>query len=182
VNRSAILFIDFQRDFFAADGRLSVGAARAEAILTQAGHLLSALRAGRYEAVFIVNEFSPEDWLGNFLRNHSALRGSRGAEIDPRIMAEGFPVFTKSAADAFSNPQLLAHLRQREIGELALAGVMAEACVRATAKSALRHGFRVTLLADAVESRHEWKKRAAFWYLRRKGVTIQTCAEFLETT
>jgi len=91
-------------------------------------------------------------------------------------------VFSKSVSNAFTNPQLLTHLRQQEIAELAFAEVMAEGCVRATTISALRHGFRVTLLTDAVESDREWKKRAAFLYLRRKGATVQTCAEFLETT
>jgi len=158
-----------------------VGAARAEAILAQARHLLAAAREGRCAAVFVINEFSPDDRIGNFLRKNSALCGSTGAEIDPRIVAEGFPVLTKSASNAFTNSKLLGHLREREIAELAIAGVMAEGCVRATTNSALRHGFRVTLLTDAVESDREWKKRAAFWYLRRKGARVQTCAEFLET-
>jgi nicotinamidase-related amidase len=94
-----------------------------------------------------------------------------GAEMDPRIGADGFPLFTKSTSDGFANPKFLA-----------LTGVMAEGCVRATANSALRHGFRVELLADAVESNQEWKKKVALWFLRQRGATIQTCAEFLETT
>ena len=158
MNRTAVLFIDFQRDFLEADGRLTVGKVRAKALLDQAAQLLEAAREGRYDAVFVINEFSPDDRIGNFLRNHSALRGRPGAEMDPRIGAEGFPLFTKSASDGFTNPKFLAHLREQAYTELALTGVMAEDCVRATANSALRHGFRVKLLADAVESNQEWKR------------------------
>jgi nicotinamidase-related amidase len=44
VNRTAILFIDFQRDFLEADGRLTVGKVRAKALLDQAAQLLEAAR------------------------------------------------------------------------------------------------------------------------------------------
>jgi nicotinamidase-related amidase len=179
MNHKCILFVDFQRDFLEVNGRLPIGALRAEAILAKANLLLAAARAGRFAAIFIASEFSPTDRLGNILRRHSALRRSPGADIDPRIVAEGFPVFSKATSDAFSNPNLLAYLRRSEFNELAITGVMTEGCVRATTRSAVRHGFKVTVISDAVESDSNWKKRLGFWLIRRSNAAIESCEQFV---
>lgn len=177
---TGILFVDFQRDFLEANGRLTIGAMRAAVILTNAARLLAAARTGKIDAMFIVSEFSPADRFANFFRRHSAIRGSIGAEIDPRIAAAGFPVFSKEASDAFSNPALSAYLRKKELTRLAIAGVFAEGCVRATVNSAVKRGYQVTVMADAVASNKDWKKRAGIWSMRKKGASIKSCAAFLE--
>jgi maleamate amidohydrolase len=179
MKHTCILFVDFQRDFLEAGGRLSIGQMRAETILAQANRLLATARAGQLAALFIASEFPPTDRLGNLLRRHSALRGSSGAEIDPRIVADGFPVFSKATSDAFSNPELLAYLRKGEFTGLVITGVMTEGCVRATASSAVRHGFQVTVISDAVESDTDWKKRLGLWMMRRKGAAMTNCAQYL---
>ena len=180
MNRTGILLVDLQRDFLEANGRLSIGATRAAVVLSCATRLLAAGRTGLVDVIFIVSEFSPEDRFANFLRKHSALRGSAGAEIDPRIVAEGVPVFSKQMSDAFSNHELLAFLRKKEFSRLAIAGVFAEGCVRATANSAVRHGYQVTVISDAVESDKDWKKRVGLWSMRKNGARITSCDEFLE--
>jgi len=180
MKHDCVLFVDFQRDFLEADGRLTIGQLRAERILEPANRLLEAARSARIAALFIASEFSPSDWLGNFLRRHSALRGSPGAEMDPRIIADGFPVFSKATSDAFSNPELLEYLRKMEFSRLALAGVMTEGCVRATACNAVKHGFKVTAITDAVESDTDWKKRLGFWMMRRNGISMTNCARYLK--
>ncbi len=179
MNHDCILFVDFHRDFLETGGRLSIGQKRAETILGEASRLLEAVRANQIEALFIGSEFSPNDRLGNFFRRYSALRGSSGAEIDPRVDVDGFPVFSKATSDAFSNPELLVYLRKGKFTRLAITGVMTEGCVRATANSAIKHGFQVTVISDAVESDTEWKKRFGLWMMRRNGASISNCAQYL---
>jgi nicotinamidase-related amidase len=134
------------------------------------------------QPVFIANQFSPSDWVGNFFRNQSAIRGSAGAALDSRIATDGWPVFTKEKADAFSNPELVSYLGAQETTHLVIAGVFAEGCVRATATGAVRRGYHVTVVSDGVESDTEWKKRFGLWSIRRSGAQILTSDEFLKKT
>jgi nicotinamidase-related amidase len=179
MKHDCILFVDFQRDFLEAEGRLSIGQKRSEAILSQANRLLEAARTGKLSALFVASEFSSNDWLGNLFRRHSALRGSSGAEIDPRIFSDGFPVFTKATSDAFSNPDLLAYLRRDEFTRIVITGVMAEGCVRATACSAVKHGFKVAVITDAVESKADWMRRLGLWMMREKDASFMNCEQYL---
>lgn len=180
MNPTYVLLVDLQRDFLEANGRLPIGAARTVPLLAGVARLIGAGHAGRVGIILVTSEFLPTDRLGNFFRNYSALRGSVGAEIDPRIAGDGFPVFSKCTSDAFSNPKLLAYLKTKEFCGLAIGGVFAEGCIRATAASAIRKGYKVTILSDAVESDKSWKKSAALWDLRRRGASISSCDEFLE--
>lgn len=180
MNRPCILLVDLQRDFLEGTGRLPIGATRAAVILSRSIRILAAARSGMVDVIFIVSEFSPTDRFANFFRKHSALRGSAGAEIDPRIVADGFPVFSKRTSDAFSNPELLTFLRKKEFTRLAIAGVFAEGCVRSTANSAVGHGYEVSVISDAVESDKDWKKRVGLWSMRKNGARIKRCDEFLD--
>ena len=104
---TALLLIDLQRDFLETNGRLPVGGANADRVITTPLRLLNhALNLG-WKLVFIKNEFAKNDWLGNFLRKNSAIAGSPGAEIDPRIPVPARAhIFSKAKSDAFSNPSL----------------------------------------------------------------------------
>lgn len=178
-HHACFLFIDLQRDFVEAGGKLTVGAVRGLNIVTNANRLLAAVRANGWNAAFIVNEFSLADWFFNLLRKNSAIRGSPGAEIDSRVDARGFPIFPKAAADAFSNPALQTHLCEKKITSLVLTGVMTEACVRATALSAMLRGYPVSVLSDVVASNQNWKHRLGLWHLQRKGARVMTCEDCL---
>jgi nicotinamidase-related amidase len=78
-------------------------------------------------------------------------------------------VFAKCRADAFTNPALQTFLKERGIHNLIVVGVMAEACVRATVKGAIRLGYQVTVIPEAVPSDRQWKKVLGFWDMRRAG-------------
>jgi nicotinamidase-related amidase len=176
----ALLLLDLQCDFMQSSGRLPVGEKRAIAVIDCISRLLTAAPDKGLHPIFITNEFSPSDRVGNFFRNRSAIRGSAGAAIDPRIMAAGRPIFTKEKSDAFSNPELVTYLGAHEMTHLVIAGVFAEGCVRATAKEAVRRGYHVSVVSDGVESDKDWKKRFGLWSMRRSGARVLTSDEFFK--
>ena len=71
--------------------------------------------------------------------------------LDPGVL-QVMPAahFTKRRRDAFSNRNLIAHLTERGVKELLIGGVYANACVAATTRAALRRGFNVTVVTDAI--------------------------------
>jgi nicotinamidase-related amidase len=174
-NKTAVLLIDLQRDFLEKTGRLPVSPEDADAVIRVANRLVEHAGKKGWTPVFIKNEFSPSDWLGNALRNKSALAGSPGAEIDPRVDYRSDSItFVKSESDSFSNPQLEPFLRKQGIEKLIVMGVMAEGCVRATAVRPMKTGYRVVVVSDAVPSTAQWKKRLGFWAMRRAGAEYIT--------
>ncbi len=134
----------------------------------------AAVRKANHEGdvvVAIANAFNPWDPL-NIFRNGAAVAGTSGAAWDERVARDGAAYFEKWRGDAFCNPSLETFLRNNGVEELTLAGLMGGECVSATARGALRRGFKVRILAGAVADRSDEKRRAALARLERQGVTI----------
>jgi len=74
----------------------------------------------------------------------SAIILSKGT--DPSL--DGYSVFDAQAAE---NRFFLELLKERQVKELYVAGIATDYCVRTTALDALHHGFKVTVLIDAVK-------------------------------
>ncbi len=145
---------------------------QAERLIAIANKLIDYLKETGGKAIFIGNEFSKTDFMGNLFRRFSALKGSDGAQLDPRIYRDGCPYFPKSKSDAFSNPDLDTYLKKLGVGRIYVSGVYSEGCVRATAFGAKKRGYEVFLIADAVASNRRFKHQWALSYLLRHGVTI----------
>jgi nicotinamidase-related amidase len=168
----ALLLIDLQKDFLAEDGRMPIGPERAERLIMVANRLIDSFKKNGGVPIFIGSEFSKKDVIGNFFRRFAALKGSDGAQLDQRLHKEGCPYFPKSKSDAFSNPNLDAHLKKHGASRLYVSGVYSEGCIRATAIGARKRGYQVVLVADAISSNSRFKHDWALSYLRKRGVTL----------
>jgi nicotinamidase-related amidase len=143
---TALLLIDFQRDFIQANGKMPVDQKQVESLLIS-------------------------DPI-NIFRRFAAVEGSPGAMWDGRVSAQDSVYFPKWRGDAFCNPRLWEFLKQHAVQEVTLAGVYAGACVTATAKGALRRGLAVNVPALAVADASEHKRNKALMRLKRLGVTV----------
>jgi nicotinamidase-related amidase len=171
--RAAVLLVDLQVDFLADDGRLPIARDQVDGLIAAS----NALARSGAEVVHVVNAFPPGAWFLNRLRRGAAIAGTAGAAIDPRIVPVDGAVVPKAQRDAFSNPALDARLAAGAIGRLIVAGVMAEACVRATVAGALLRGYDVTVAADAVGSRRARARAAALRSMARLGARVATAAD-----
>ena len=170
--KRALLLIDFQRDFLTDRGRMPVAASQVQPVIDAANRAAARARAEGVEVVAIGNEFLRRDWVGNLLRRFAALACSDGARWDERVPREGARYFAKWRGSAFCNPELDRFLRSENVGELDLAGLYAGACVSATARDALKRGYRVAVLADAVADRSDAARSRALRRLERHGVSV----------
>lgn len=179
MDATILLLIDLQRDFLEADGRLPVPPTDAERVIGVANRMIDHARRAGWSMLWIKNEFRRAQWIGNYFRKYSAMEGSRGADIDPRINFVEAPVIVKCAASAFSNPQMEARLKETAPRRVILLGLMTDECVQATAKRAVRLGFNVEVIEDGTASMDARSHQKGLAAIRALGATLRNSADIL---
>jgi nicotinamidase-related amidase len=175
----ALLLIDLQIDFLADDGRLPVGAANAERVISVANRMVALFEERCWPVIVIANQFKKSDVMGNFFRRNAAVEGSAGGEVDPRVMVRGTRRFSKAKSSAFTNPELSGYLKSAGIDRVVVCGVYAEGCVRATAFDALKTGLDAVVLWDGVASNRQAKYKWALSHMRKRGVQVVSLEDYL---
>jgi maleamate amidohydrolase len=165
-----LVLIDLQLYFLREDGRYPVIQANVASLIRTVNQAIIMFSDAHRPIARIGNEYPPEARLLNAVHRHAAVAGSAGAGWDDRVPAPG-EYFAKSRRNAFSNPVFGEWLRNTGVQHLVLAGVFAEACVAATASAALKHGYNVTLLTEAVTGRSPRVARRSLDRLVRRGAT-----------
>ncbi len=140
----ALLLIDIQNDYFPG-GRMELeGSEEAGQV---AGTLLAAFRE-RGLPVFHVRHISSRPDAGFFLPETEGSLTHRSVEP-----LEGEPIVIKHFPNSFRETSLLGQLRERNITELVIAGMMTHMCVDTTVRAACDLGFACTLAHDACAGR-----------------------------
>jgi nicotinamidase-related amidase len=139
---SAVIIIDAQREY--TDGRLQLSGVAAA--LHQTERLLRRARAASVPVIHIRQIGAPGrglfDPAGPF------------ADFAPESLPlPGETVITKRLPNAFAGTTLDETLRKLGRKNIILSGYMTHMCVSATARSALDHDYRTTVIADACATR-----------------------------
>jgi nicotinamidase/pyrazinamidase len=162
--RDALVIVDVQNDF-CPGGALAVPEGdRVVSVLNQYAQRFAALGAP---------VFASRDWHPAVTRHFKAhggpwpphcVQGTPGAEFHPGlVLPAGTGVVSKGAdpdTDAYSCFQaetedgmpFAAALGEHGVGRLFVGGLATDYCVKATALDALKEGFEVVVLADAVRA------------------------------
>jgi nicotinamidase-related amidase len=164
--RTALLAIDFQRDFLDPEGycgavfKADLGPMRA--ILPRARALLEAGRAAGLSVIHTREGYRADLSDMNALKRSRAIAGSPGplgrflivGEPGQAILPEmapqaGEPAFDKPGYSAFFRSPLASILEARGITHLILMGVTTQCCVQSTLREAVDRGFWCLTVADA---------------------------------
>jgi len=138
---AVLVVIDAQREY--VDGKLpltGVGAA-----LSEIGRLLARARAAGTPVIHIQHKGKPGGAFGPDTPGFAI-----AAEAEPLA---GEKVIEKSLPNAFAGTDLKSALEATGRKEIILTGFMTHMCVEATARSALDHGLRATVVASAAATR-----------------------------
>jgi nicotinamidase/pyrazinamidase len=186
-NRSALLIIDVQNDF-CTGGSLPVPGADEivplinEAIehVTRAGLLIYASRDWHRRSSPHFQQF------GGHWPVH-CVAGTYGAEFQPALqlpktsiivskgqIGEGYSAFEAITEDGVTFGD---ELRRQGVDLLYIAGIAVDYCVRATAIDALRKGFGVTILIDAVVGINAQESARALEQMKEEGASMLTVAD-----
>lgn len=151
---SAILVIDVQNKLTMTDNPVKAGEYKVGPFLDNLNLVLAKLSGT--EAVYIRQEFAKNSIL-SFILPTFPEEGESGTDINRIIYRENSLIFPKSQADAFTNPALQQYLESKKTGILYITGLAAEACVERTVLGALKKGYRVIVIRDAVLSMYGGK-------------------------
>ena len=140
----ALLLIDIQNDYFPGGAMELVGSSPAAA---QAGKLLQAFRQKALPVIHI-QHISTRPGATFFLPN------TAGVQIHESVAPNnGETVFQKHYPNSFRETRLLEHLRENQISQLVIAGMMTHMCIDTTSRAATDLGFPCVLAHDACATR-----------------------------
>lgn len=166
----ALVIVDIQEDFTGPGARKPYR--DGNRILEVSNRLLAQAEAQGLPVVYIQNVM--ENSVIRMLAGNINVPGKPGTAMDRRLkQIPGAPTFTKNRSDAFSNPELDAFLRQKQVDEVVLVGLDAAYCINATALGAVNRGYRVTLIPEGIAT--ESGKPMAFFIerWRQAGAIVQ---------
>jgi len=140
----ALLLIDIQNDYFPGGAMELMGSSTAA---VQAGKLLRAFRQKALPVIHI-QHISTRPGATFFLPN------TDGVQIHESVTPNsGEAVFQKHYPNSFRETRLLEHLREHQISQLVIAGMMTHMCIDTTSRAATDLGFQAVLAHDACATR-----------------------------
>jgi nicotinamidase-related amidase len=170
--RKALLVLDLQEGYVSSPGRELVTLRPPTRLTETVNRLIDhAERTGM--VVAYVRQVFGSSLL---LRLHGGRRQGK-VIVDRRIRVINANDFEKDRTDAFSSRPLEQLLIDQQVDELFLVGADAAYCVFTTALGAKSRGYEVSVVADAVASRHDL--REVFGRYRRKGIGVVESGEVI---
>jgi nicotinamidase/pyrazinamidase len=151
----ALVIVDFQNDFTPG------GALGVEGGDEIAGRLNELASDARFELVVATRDWHPPDH-GSFIEQGGiwpvhCVAGTPGAELDGRLDRERIHAIVDKGQDqhadgysGFEATLLEELLRSHGVDDVTIGGLATDYCVKNTALDALRLGFAVTVVRDAV--------------------------------
>lgn len=138
--KQALLIVDIQNDYFSGGAMELVGSSEAG---LQARKLLQLFRQQSLPVIHIQHVATRPD--APFF-----LPGTPGVEIHTSVApVTGETLFQKHFPNSFRKTPLLECLRQQEITQLVIAGMMTHMCIDSTTRAAADLGFQCVLAHDA---------------------------------
>jgi nicotinamidase-related amidase len=142
--KTALVLIDIQNDYFPG-GRMELDGSP-EASL-RAKDLLTLFR-DRNLPIFHIQHISNRNGASFFLPD------TPGVEIHANVSPlPGETIIRKNFPNSFRNTDLLTRLKDAEVSQLVICGMMTHMCVDATVRAAFDHGFDCVAIHDACATR-----------------------------
>lgn len=183
----ALLLVDVQRDFLPG-GALAVP--RGDEIVPVLAACIQKFTDRRLP-VYASRDWHPVDHCSFRVSGGEwpvhCVAGSAGARFDAalELPADVTIVSKAQSADrdaysAFDGTELHSLLTERGVQRLFVGGLATDFCVRHTARDALRHGYNVSILEDAVRAIDPAGGKQAIDELRQLGAVVTRSGEILD--
>ena len=177
MKNQALLVIDIQNDFTGDYAKMPVNALQASQMIDNLNKLIDETDTEKRDILYIGNEYDRWDVL-NVFRNYAAIKGTEGTQLDKRLRVVNNTYFSKNKGNAFSNQELDKYLKTKNINELWISGLYAEACIYATVKGALKRNYKVIVLSDCIATKSDEKRDKIIKKYKKIGAEVQTASQF----
>jgi nicotinamidase-related amidase len=175
--RTALLVIDIQE---ATTGTVSLNPSYSEqavSLIPRLNRLAATADSLKIPVIFVTSIVTNP--LINIL-NSTMAEGTRGTEVDQRLIRPSSYLIEKKRNDSFRKTELDTLLRHLKVNHLYITGLDAAHCVNCTLRGALNRGYRISVIEDAVISAPEEKKREMMAQFGQLGAEIISMADFPE--
>lgn len=174
MGNKALIVIDIQEDYTGIDASKKTRYKEADKLLIRVNKIIEQCIKSDIDLIYIKQEFEGaiSILLTKLFSHGTAIKGTTGAEFDKRLKILSKNCFAKSMPSAFSNSEFKKYLKENKIEELYLVGLDGQFCVGETAKSALKEGYGVNLINNAILFKHENKRELVFKGLKEIGANI----------
>jgi nicotinamidase-related amidase len=164
---TAVILVGYQNDYFAKNGVLRgvvEEPGRVDKVLASTVALLNQLAPTQATLISTPIVLAPDYralaspvGILHAIKNSGAFAlGSPGAETIPELLAFGdriLYVSGKVGFNGFANTELDRVLRERNIRNVLLAGMVTSLCIDSTGRAAYERGYSVTVLSDCTSAR-----------------------------
>ncbi|MEO0049075.1 MAG: hypothetical protein RL556_407, partial [Actinomycetota bacterium] len=178
-NRTALLLVDLQRDYFDRPGLEP----SEEVVIAEVSKLLSGFRnlGAKIAHIRTIVSATGENAMPHWQRNAICVEGTAGVEPPSELTSRADePVFTKQFFRGFANPEVNDWLVANQIETVVIAGLYTHACVRETALDAYEHGFQVVIATDAIGSNAPAHASESLEWLTNRAATAQPTSQILD--
>ena len=147
MNKSALLIIDVQNDYFPG-GKMALH--EPEQALAKITELLQFYRQQQWPVIHIQHEmYDRADRPATFFLPHT-----EGQQLHPAVLpAENETLLIKHFPSSFAGTGLFEVLQQQQIKQLIICGMMTHMCVDTTTRAAFDLGFDVQFAIDATATK-----------------------------
>jgi len=178
--KTALILVGFQNDYFAKDGILRGVVEEPNRVDEVLANSLAFIRTALDAGVTVISTpitLTPDyralanavGILDTIKESGAFKEGSTGADTVPELAALGdriMLVMGKVEFNAFSNTDLDRVLRSRGITHVLVAGLVTSLCIDSTGRAAYERGYAVTMLSDCCSARtsaeHDFYCRTIF--------------------
>jgi len=154
----ALLVIDMLNDFFY--GKLKCE--RCQKIIPDIKKLIDFSRDKKIPVIYICDSHTPTDLEFRMWPEH-AVEGTEGAEVIPELKpGKNDFIIKKRKYSAFFQTGLDSLLREMEIRELILSGILTDICIQHTAADAFYRGYKTVIPKECTEALSDEDRENSF--------------------
>jgi len=165
--------MDVQENLVNPNSRIHIDTTGINLFLGNINNTISKFRNNGDEVIYIVNEWTNP--IQNWMTGNVCKKGGFGVGFDKRLLVINDNIYPKTEPNALSNKELLKHLKENDITEIYIVGLLAEGCVKATVKGLIMEKINVVVFDDALGSKNKNNKNAVLQYFSKHNIrTINT--------
>jgi len=174
--KSALIVLDIQEGTTGAQSLDECYTSVSNDLIKTSNQIIESANNKEIPVIYIKSEVSNK--LVNIINNSMAV-GSKGAQLDNRLLVISDLIIPKEKQDAFSNPKLDEYLIANKINKLYIIGLDAAHCVNSTITAAQNRGYRVTVIRDALVSESDSLKIQMIEEFKNRNIVVISSSDFL---
>ena len=166
----ALIVLDVQENLVDPQSKLHIDCSDLDTFFRNINMSIESFNERGEFVIYVINEWSNP--FVNMFTGNVCKKGGTGVGLDKRLLVVNDILYSKSRPNASTNQSLLEFLRDNKITDVFVAGLFAEACVKATSRGLLKESFKVFVIGDALGTKSKDRKAGALEYFENNGIQV----------